>query len=439
MEVLSSNACCNPKTKRWRFVLIFLVSFVFIISPVINFNGGGVGARLGANLGFIFCLTFVVMVLRGRSIPRIVFIVLATAFSFLVYSLFVAFVTTDPSPIAESIVLMSVIISSYVYALVLHRTVRGDVVEVFLKTLFLLAIFWGATLIISFYSSSFRDFLSILFYRNYLKGAHLVDLRVPGFHPVGGDGGSMNLALVTLICSGYLRYLTGLKLVVSIILLVLVMLSTGLAARSGIFIGLPFLLIAILSVVRLPVHIKLITALSFAFLLIIGLYLFASFSLTNYNNLMVLLGYEHPFSRMVRFINNFAHGGVNPTVIGTLLGRMFEIPSNPVHLLLGTGSFSRHLPSTDMISGTDVGYLRVLNGVGIIGSFLMYLTFILPFIMLFRIMSKNTWLLRLSILAFCFVFIGHIKIEYVNTVTAGILLFSLVFVSSIQKRRKINV
>lgn len=433
MRGIDSKVVYDHKVTGWLLAQTILVSFSFIVAPVLNINGGGFGASLGNNLVIGFCFIFVVLIFKKRNIPRVTFSSLVCAFGFFIYSLCVVVLTADLNSLVESLVLIACIISSYVYALYIHRVFRGDAIEGFFKIIFLVAVLWALTLILSFFSSLVEDLLNIFFYREYSRGAHLVELRVPGFHPVGGDGGSMNLALVTLAGVGYLRYLSGLKLTISIVFLFIAMLSTGLAGRSGMFIGLPLLSIAIFSVVRLPAYLKLITALCFALLFFIGLYSFVLYSLNNYASVISLLGYEHPLSRMVRLVNGVVHGGVNSTVIGTLFGRMFEFPSNPLHIIFGTGSFSRYLPSTEMLSGTDVGYLRVLNGVGILGSFLMYLVFVVSFIESLRTMVEKKWLLRLSILVFAFIFIGHLKVEYVNTVTACVLFFSLIFVSGLKR------
>lgn len=348
----------------------------------------------------------------------------------LIYASLVSLFTTKFDPFFENFILLFCIAVSLSYLYFSKNLWGATYAFRIFQCLFGISITWALAIYLSIIFPEFREFMSLIFFRDYSRGAHLVDLRVPAFHPTGGDGSSLNQSFIALASVGYMMYFKGLKKFLIWALLLVSLSSTLFLARVGIIVGFPlFLILSSLTVRVSKKKIISIILLSFAFL-IAGFFVFFDIPSQNSKEIIAILGHEHPYARMLRLVVGIQEGRAASGVLGTLFLDMVSLPSDAIQLIFGTGSYGRHLPSADLLSGTDIGYLRVINGIGLIGTILMFwIVWYGLFCCYTAQRSLNFWFSYIFLLS-VFVAIGHIKIEYLNTMMASILLFLLFFVVS---------
>jgi len=138
-------------------------------------------------------------------------------------------------------------------------------------------------------------------------------------------------------------------------------------------------------------------------------------------------GYEHPIVRLLRgFIDMRDSGSYTDNTISTLLTDMVVLPTGSLQLLFGNNYFGT-LPGSEI--RTDVGYFRMLHGIGFFGLVIFLVgIFTIPLLHV-RVTMKNllsktqNWherralrgLSQLLLVILLFGLVGHYKIFYLST------------------------
>jgi len=416
-------------------MLLAAVFFMFV-GPVLNIFGNLYLNSTHLYLVAVLAFAFFIRAMREAKVGLdygLVFSLWLVAFC---YILLVTMFVADYSALFDFLFMLCAISASFMLAKLFVTYRPNDFLEVFFRFCFYCCIIWAVTIFLSYVFPSFRAWMDLLFFRDDSRGEHLVMLRVPAFHPMGGDGASLNFSLLILIASGYLWFLSGLQRFLVACALVVCLLTSLLSARSGFIICVPLLFASYLLAFRGHLVTKVMgTTLVLVVLMFSYIWMSPSFESYMYSS-VADNGYEHPISRALITLNQFSRGGASATTVGTLR-QMIIFPDDTADLVFGSGEFSRYLRSSFDRGGSDIGYIILLNGAGIIGSIFTYLIFIAPVFALFfarsRFIKKNAIagdnrVVALLVLMMIFSFVGHFKTMYILTGYFNLMYFTSFFV-----------
>jgi hypothetical protein len=428
-----------------RYWLLAAVFFLFV-GPVLNLSGSIYLNSTHLYFSIFFVFSFLFKISKRTKIDKELGCLLFSCLLVSSYFLFATMQAGDLRGIVDVIFVLIAIVASFELSRNFYRSGAQDPLELFFRFCFYCAILWGGAIITSYLSPPFRTGMDQLFFRDYSRGDHLVLLRVPAFHPTGGDGASMNFALLILLSSGYVYFLRGLKKMLAIFILVFSLVFSLLSARSGFILCAPLLLISFVLSMRSSVLVKFSALLAGIFMVVALFVSLAPFLDIYKSDSLRVYGHEHPISRTLKTLDGFSRGGVSSTTAGTLFD-MLIIPNNNFHLFFGSGDFGRYIQSAYDAKGSDVGYIRILNGVGLLGSLLIYTVFILPILLLSVLVSRlskarskpfRSFFLPLFSLVTLFLFLGNIKITYLLSGYANLMLFSLFFILMFECKKALS-
>ena len=140
----------------------------------------------------------------------------------------------------------------------------------------------------------------------------------------------------------------------------------------------------------------------------------------------------------IRYI--MERGLLNEPTVNKLLDKHYHLPdeSNTI-LLFGTGSFGRN-KELGFDIGSDVGYIKTIYSIGIIGSFIVYFFYFCVFIFSFINFIKNKSILLCYITTIILIlFISEFKESMFGKVHHSIILFIALFVSILNtSKRKVK-
>jgi hypothetical protein len=329
------------------------------------------------------------------------------------------------------------IISSYITALYLYKKYKYVAHVVFGKIVFICSIIQGLVIWLSFLSVNFRDYMSLFFYRDYNSdNQHLILLRVPGFVDSGGDGSSMNQGFLCVVgfISMYIITEKKYRTILSF-LSIISAIACLFVGRSGLYISF-FFLLSTLAIYQNE-KFNLIKLYKFIFYLLTILFIFfitANF-LGNYgNDLKDEYGYEYPIVRFLSGFMLYADGdSYQDSTIKTLTSDMIILPNTFLKLIFGNNSFGN---GSDSIN-SDVGYIRYIFGMGIIGSLYFISCFFILYYLIRNWVSKINFdlsgfkhnsLLSLIFIIFLYGMIAHYKIYFLTTRVYVYVLFSYFFI-----------
>lgn len=278
------------------------------------------------------------------------------------------------------------------------------------KIIAISALLQGIVMYLMFFNSDINHFMSILFYKS---SRGLITERATGFQSSGGDGLAMNQALGAFVCI-LLSQKEHKNKFLYIIITLTILGATLLTARSGfvLFIicySILFLYNFIFEKRRKnAIMIVLICGTAIAFIFPI---------ITEYS-LDISRGYQNPITRMLEPFRRYYLSGKFSTSSSNRLSNQVIFPDEEKNIFFGSGQYGRegvtHLNS-------DIGYIRLLHGIGLLGLTLSFIPFLFLFI-------KSLLLKRINILLIIvFGFIGNIKIIYLYTGSYISLLFLLYF------------
>lgn len=435
----------RPLPVRMAFWILALLQ---LLTPQININVEALPILRALDMysSFIFIFALIVAGIRykvdGSLISSICSIMVVIAYLLCLELIFQSGDLTGLMAFGRMIV---TVLAAYGFSLMLLRIYGSDAVFTFIKIIIFAACVQGAVLWLSFLIPDARDVLSIFFARDASEGReHLVQLRVPGFAMSGGDGLSMNQALLSVIgMIGVRHYYRPMKLYyVMIFGIVAALVSTAFTGRSGLYLGAFWFILFFI----MPDY----TARSFSVTRLLGLVsvVCVTFFLLEATLQLAALGlydefgYEHPLVRIFIGIMDAERIGLSPDdTLSTLLHKMIIIPDEVIRFLFGTGDFGQ-LEYTFIES--DVGYIRMWHGFGLIGLvFVIVFIFGYPVVrVLGTLRSMNSPLISLAdarmlqvvlTMVFVFGFIGHYKILFLTSRIFVFILFAILYLVLLSK------
>lgn len=388
----------SMENKFVKALLLLAVAFLFI-RPTLNTPRLGPFAETYLVV-FIFVLPFAVTVKYGKKelyylhsfMPCLIYVMLIFLFS-------------DGSDF-EGIKRVGRSCVDVVAAITLawhaKRRFGDEAFRLILITIAIAAAIQAAAMYTMFVSPAFNSAMESVFGRPERRTAVFI-ARASGFRSRGSDGLAMNQAIGALGAFVLSQGKRGIVRIKYLLLVLFILTSTLLAARAGVAV---FFGAISVYVVRtgifgaLPEKLKFAAILLFAVLL---LHLLFPYLLPL--ALDVSRGYNNPVTRALEPIRVYHQEGRIATASsdGLLSGRHLVLPDSDVRFIFGSGQFGRQ---GSQYVKADIGYIRFLHGVGLIGVFLSVIPFVL--VALYAFSTKNVHLIALVILGF----MGHAKIVY---------------------------
>lgn len=438
-------------------LVVTLLVALMLLTPAVNVAAPLAFVSLDLYANIVFGFFALLFFFRRRGYAHQAVGVLSCLLLTFIYLIFLEILSGENDTTGLSFTTRSfvTVLTAYGCSALLHSKFGGNAVKIFFNIAIGCALVQGAVLWLSFLFPSIRDLMSLIFLRNLTPGAeHLILLRVPGFVPNGGDGLSMNQALLCML--GLLgvqifhrdqRYQTGL-----IILLFLAMIGTSFTGRSGLYLGVIsfFALISIFKGGQFDLKYAPLILLPFAaisFILLSSAQNLASLG----SALLDEYGYENPLVRLLRgFIDYHATGAYTDETVRTLLTDMVVVPADPLVFLFGNNNFGQlagaYIGKVDV--GVDVPYFRMWNGMGLLGTgFFLTGVYLLPvsnavlYLKRMRtaaattVARKNAHNIKYAVVALLiFGLIGHYKMFFLTGRVFLFCLFLLIFLIYMQYR-----
>lgn len=436
--------------------ILFFVLFLMVIAPALNvFESQALNYP---DLYLSVALSLYSFTLRWPSeVCRVVKSFFITTIFLTTYFLIIGSLNGQIDSAIVSVLIRPLItvLAAISFSIILIKEFgRYSILYVF-KSLVIICFLQGIVIWLSFISDEFRDFMSSIFYRTKVEGfLHLVELRVPGFATTGGDGLSLNHALLCILSAlaiNFIAHCRNLKILYTFLIYVSVI-SCALTGRSGFYLGILFISLVLVTFRLESLDFKrfykiLYVVIPFCVLLIIFLPLVAEFGIY----LRSEYGYEHPIARLLYgLIELYAYGYYDDPTVNALAGDMIIINSNPFQLLFGVGNFGQ----TDInLIDSDIGYIRMLNGFGVFGMILYVVgLFLMPILVTYnfllhtrssnidlisnRINSK--YLFQILIIITIYGFVANWKIFYLNTRVFVFIFYMYVILLALRPLQKNN-
>ena len=292
---------------------------------------------------------------------------------------------------------------------------QGGEPAAFLRVMIYACLSWSAILFFERISSNFKYFLSLIFERNLAVGEHLVKLRSAGVHETGGDGLSLNLCLMLTVLVLYLLGKRPMGKIKLILFILFVLISGSFAGRSG-----PFVFTGVLFICSPFINIMLFFNLAIITSIIFALFKL-TFSVSDVYTLAAIYGWEDP---SVRFLKTFFYFGESG-IFHTIFEKMLIFRDNAFDIFVGTGSMERELFQAGIFLGeSDLGLVRIIGAIGLIGYLLIMLIYMIPFLdMVRKPETRGVSLVMFSVPLY--VFIADFKIIYSLTLFPLFLLYGL--------------
>lgn len=400
-------------------IIMFLAILIFLllVNPV--FAIGPTSGNLVAMA--IIVLMSVFLIPNRKLFSTELFSLLFAGLTPLLYYSFVSLNSISENYL-DFIFIPASIFISFVVVEIFASVYGEEAYEKIMKLLVCSVVVWSLTLILENASQTFKDILSLLFYRSDLAADHLIKIRSAGFHPTGGDGASLNLMLLATLSFLYLTEFMKKRIVVGLVFLSLAIFGAILSGRSGAFVAVSTIIVIALYLRNKGAYIfSLVSAAS-----VLAIIMFANIIDLGY--LGSNLGWESPIVRLLRV---FSFGPYHSDILNVLLDRMLIFPEHELELLFGSGELSRHVVAGAHIVESDLGIVRIVNGIGILGWSLVYGILLTPLAKAFRSSRDDPNNIKVLILAASiFIFFSDFKIIYSLTRLPWLIVFILYFLWS---------
>lgn len=283
-------------------------------------------------------------------------------------------------------------------------------------------------------SGSFREVIHQLVSVDLYEREILNIVRVSGLMAQGGDGASLVQGMVTLTSPIVINEKKGIKKVIYFILFVLLWSSSFLSARIGFVLSSILLpIVYFITKDRLLQNIGKIKKDTFRIIGVILLLIIAIPIIIPENIVVNLFNYyDSPIYRLMEPIRTFSETGRFATrSTSRLFGNMIIFPTSATEMIFGSSNMGRssnlpYIPS-------DIGYIRLLFAMGIIGSVLLYSFFIISNAVVKKSVIYEIKYQKLFTVLICYTLIGHIKMVFAlsrNSFTITILLLGLIVIMS---------
>jgi len=380
----------------------FLILFLFIFGPFLKINGVVIHLPyyVMAGLAIVGFLGWV----RERELLKAGTLMLCSLVLLLVYGVFVGYLNRyfDKEFYVQVLVGLLVLPAGLGIAVLYSLLFRDKAGEYVLWHFFWAGVLHSLIMIVAFSSETVSSFLY-----SYIplseKGEKFVEMRIrsPGFTSGGGDVLS-GLHAVSVVIGFYLalrswHVWTLLKKLVVVAGFYILVASLALAARTGYVI-----ILGLMPVLFIVLQWRAQARFSFTFLVrgFTAFLFVAGFAFLTFSTLLDVLGEERAYKRSAELMESYGISGTDDKPSDsderredeesenreirsiTALKKMYFLPVTGSELVLGTGDLGRN--ETRGYLPSDVGYVRAINGFGLIGAFLMYMPFIWLGMIIFR-------------------------------------------------------
>lgn len=385
-------------TKENKNILFSLLTFSFIFSPFISI--ASINIPIPYIINAILMIAYIYLLFKSKKISVNILKILALMgcyiFYFLIVSIYNNYYDTELSTLYFFGFIN--ILNAYIIANLYIENYQLDAGLKIIEHVFYACSIHALIMLLAFLMPDFSRILYSFVILND-TGEEFIELgvRSPGLTNSGGDHLSM-IQAIGFIC-GYqllLNYKLNLKKVILYVLcFVLLIISIMLSARSGyilLFIGCIYLTYkqASARIWNLKINKKLVYVTSAT--IIIAL---TSFILIYY--LLEKSEYSRLFNRAFEFILNYQQTGSFSTNSTDAMSSMYFLPSSEYHLLFGSADFGRNI-NTNGFLHSDIGYVRLIYGSGLIGILLIALPFILIYYQARKIKFEPLSLITIAIL-----------------------------------------
>lgn len=431
-------------------IALLLLTTPMLLMPVINIQSLGVMKSLDIYGATVFLVAIAAISKNKYSCGKIVARIFLALMMLLAQMLLleVIYDLGDFTGVGSTLRSFISVAAAYGCAICFQRAYGEEAIKAFFKIIITCALIQGFVIWMSFLIPEFRDFMSIMFYREEVAGReHLVLLRVPGFAPSGGDGLSLNHALLCTIglLGAYYNDARSLRRNILVLLLFISVISTVFTGRSGFYLG--FALMAAVFVIYKEgcLRLKRVLYVFIVIGLILTALLISSELIGAYGEgLLEEYGYEHPIVRLLKgFIDLKTSGKYSDDTVQALLTGMVFFPEHITRFLVGNNDFGQM--EFNYIE-SDVGYIRMWHGFGLIGLIIFVVgVFLLPLVKVSNIAGKvarllqnndkligSKYLIQIIAVVFLFGLVAHYKIFYLSTRLFLFLYFALLFLCALQ-------
>lgn len=306
--------------------------------------------------------------------------------------------------------LLSFIASTFIVRII-YKNHYNNTSNTVIYAIYMSGFIHGVIMILSFLFPFFRNFLySFVSLGNIGEIFVETMTRSPGLSSGGGDSLSVIQAIALIFGMHYYfkieKHVSFIKSIIYLISFLVLIFSIFLSARTGLVILLFYLLFSLL--IRIFSFFKKLSINQF-FLFKVSLISIILIIITPvFFNLIMESEYSRFGTRAFELYFNYIESGELGTSSSENLKNMYFLPQNKLHLWFGDGNFGRngiysYIPS-------DVGYVRMIFGGGIIGTTLMFIPLLYIYILCFFHRMSNNTLSTLVTITILVILITNIKV-----------------------------
>ena len=400
------------KQKLYRYIYVGII-FLFIYIPFIKL--GSHTLYLPYLFPFGCTLIFFYIIFRNNSISRIFlnFVLFYWLGAIWIYLVSLYNQQLDGPILINYIVGSFIVFSAYPIVRVLSNKITGDNTDFIIRAVYLVGLIHAFIMILAFFVPVFRTILYSIVPLGE-NGESFVDkmIRSPGLTTGGGDSLSVIQALALIFGIYYFAVIKRKTNIFQSLLylfsFVILVLSILLSARTGLVIFLAFLIYLfayrfLRFIMRLNVN-KIFVSKIFYFIIIFSIILPIGY------NYLMNSEYSRFAKRAFEFYINYTENGTASSSSTESLKQMYILPHKLPHLIFGDGNFGRN--KTLPVVKSDVGYVRMIYGVGIIGTIIMLLPLFYALLIAFKFYKVKRHLSILTIITIVVIFIVNVKVFY---------------------------
>lgn len=401
--------------KKAKLYQLFYFSFIFLLLFCPYIKVGGITIYFPYLFLFTLALFHLYLIFKRTIIPKDYSVFLSLYWIGGAWIFLIGFINgnLDNNILFGYIFGTLSILATFPIVQILSKKTDVDNVTLILKSVFFAGLIHAIIMILAFFWGAFRSALySIVVLGD--QGESFVEkmVRSPGLTTGGGDGLSVIQAISLCFGIYYFAEIKGRTRIIETILYIIAFLilltSILLSARTGLILFLIFLFslifLRLLRFLASRVFDKVFLRKIISILLIFAVVIPIGF--------VFLL--ESDYSRFAfraseLFLNYFAEGEIT-TSSTERLKEMYFLPGTIDHVLFGDGNFGRD-PKLHQIS-SDVGYVRMIFGVGILGCIILFLPLIFSAFIAIKNLTHNKHLAILLMFVIFTILLVNIKILY---------------------------
>lgn len=392
-------------------LLYFWLIFFLIYIPFINV--AGVVIHLPYIFTFYWTLIFFIAFFKRAAISRIYlkFTVLYWIGGVLAYLVGKYNLGIDKSILFGYFSGSLSLFASYSIVRYFSNKIQIENSKFLIRSIYISGLIHAIIMILAFFITPFRNLLYTIVPLGD-KGEGFVEtmIRSPGLTTGGGDALSVIQSISLMFGIYYFieirKRSTIYRSLAYLLSFIILLLSILLSARTGLILFIIYLILLFLYKLVKGIAKKTIDS-TFLSKILFTLVVFSIVVPIGYNYLMNS-EYSRFAKRAFELYINYVESGELGTSSTNSLQEMYFVPKETSHLLFGNGNFGRdeELP----IIPSDVGYVRMMFGVGIIGAIIMLLPLFYTIGVALKKYRLNKHLTKLTILVIFVILVTNIKV-----------------------------